>query len=330
MIKNSLEPNSAKSEILLKGVLDHRLRTPWALAILALLIILPFLAIELNLDFYITLASKILIYALIATSLNLILGFGGLVSFGHAAFLGIGAYTVGVLMGYGITNAYIVWFLAMTISAFVALLIGLVSLRTSGVYFIMITLSFAQMLFYLATSTKIYGGEDGLALSGRSNLGLNIDLSRETDFYFVVLCLLVLVLSGLVRLLNSRFGHVLQSIKENEQRMAAIGFPVYRYKLCAFVISGSLSGLGGALLANLNGFVSPSLMQWTQSGMILIMVILGGVGHVYGGLLGAFCFLMLEEFLGQYSIHWQLGLGVVMLCIVLYLPNGLASMISNE
>jgi branched-chain amino acid transport system permease protein len=315
-----------KTENFSLGMLDHRFHWMKTLSVLGLLIVFPFLAVVLHFDFYVSFASRVLIYALIATSLNLILGFAGMVSFGQAAFVGIGAYTVSVLMSYGITSAYLVWPTAMMIAAVLALGIGAISLRTNGVYFIMITLAFAQMLYYLVTSIKVYGGEDGMSLSQRSTFGLGLDLSSDISFYFVTLGLLSLILYTTMRLLNSRFGHALQSIRDNEERMSGIGFPVRYYKLCAFVISGGVSGLGGALLANLNGFVSPSLMQWTQSGMILIMVILGGVGHIFGGFLGAFAFLMLEEFLGEYSIHWQLGLGMAMLGVVLYFPNGLTSM----
>ena len=275
--------------------------------------------------------SRILIYALIATSLNLILGFGGMVSFGHAAFVGIGAYTVAILMGQGFVSAYLSWPVAMIVSALFALIIGAISLRTQGVYFIMITLAFAQMLYYLITSVKLYGADDGITLTERSLIGWGLNLSDEKVFYFITLILVCVMMYLMLRLLNSRFGHVLQAIRENEVRMIAIGFPTYRYKLLAFVMAGSVAGLGGAMVANLSGFVSPSLMQWTQSGMLLIMVILGGVGYLYGGFLGASCFLLLEECLSQYTIHWQLGLGIALLGVVLFLPNGLASIrIKND
>ncbi len=316
------------------NILDHRINWAWAVSVTLLLAVFPFVASKFNVEFYITLGSRILIYALIATSLNLILGFSGLVSFGHAAFVGIGAYSIVILMGFNCTNAFYSWPAAMLISGIVALIVGSISLRTRGVYFIMITLAFAQMLFYLVTSIKLYGGNDGMPLNNRSliEMGSNVtlDITNETNFYLLVLFLTVTVIFILVRLLNSRFGHVLQAIRENEERMLAIGFPVYRYKLCAFVIAGSLAGLGGALIANLSGFVSPSLMQWTQSGMILVMVILGGVGYIYGGFLGAFSFLILEEFLSQLTIHWQLGLGFCLLMVVLFFSNGLSSIFDRR
>jgi branched-chain amino acid transport system permease protein len=309
------------------SILDHRLHWRWALPVLALLLVFPLIASATGTEFYVSLASRILIFALAATSLNLILGFGGMVSFGHAAFVGLGAYAVAIFMQAGVVNAWLVWPLAMLVSAGFALVIGAISLRTQGVYFIMITLAFAQMLFYLVTSLKAYGGDDGLSLSGRSILGFGLDLANERVFFYVTLSLVALTLLTVARLLNARFGHVLQAIRENEVRMTAIGFPVFRYKLVAFTLAGALAGLAGALLANLGGFVSPALMQWSQSGMLMIMVILGGVGYLYGGVIGAVFFLLLEEVLTHFTIHWQLGLGAVLLFVVLMAPNGLASLV---
>lgn len=309
------------------SILDHRLHWRWAAPVLALLVVFPFIASATGTDFYVSLVSRILIFALAATSLNLILGFGGMVSFGHAAFVGLGAYAVAIFMQAGIVSAWVVWPLAMLVSAGFALAIGAISLRTQGVYFIMITLAFAQMLFYLVTSLKVYGGEDGLSMAGRSSLGFGLDLANERSFYYVTLSIVVVALVAVARLLNARFGHVLQAIHENEVRMTAIGFPVFRYKLVAFTLAGAMAGLAGALLANLGGFVSPALMQWSQSGMLMIMVILGGVGYLYGGVMGAVFFLLLEELLTHFTIHWQLGLGAVLLLVVLMAPNGLASLI---
>lgn len=308
------------------SILDHGLRLRWSVPLLVLLVLLPAIATALDEGFYIGVASRILIFALAATSLNLILGFGGMLSFGHAAFVGIGAYTVGILMQDGIASAWIAWPAAFLLGGLFALVIGLVSLRTQGVYFIMITLAFAQMLFYLLVSLKAYGGEDGLSLAARSRMGLGLDLTDDAQFYYVVLALFVLAFVAIQRLLNARFGHVLQGIRENEVRMAAIGFPVYRYKLIAFTIAGAIAGLAGALLANQGSFVSPSLLQWSQSGMLMIMVILGGVGHLFGALAGVAAFLLIEEVLAGYTIHWQLGLGALLLAVVLLAPNGLLSL----
>lgn len=308
------------------GLLDHPLHWRTALVLLMALVLLPELAKVWGQDFYIGVASRILIFALAATSLNLILGFGGMVSFGHAAYVGVGAYAAGILMQHGVSSAWLALALAFVAAAGLALVIGAISLRTRGVYFIMITLAFAQMLYYLMVSLKTYGGDDGLSLSGRFVLGLGLDLSQDATFYYLVLALAVAVFFGVQRLLNSRFGHALQAIRDNETRMEAIGFPVYRFKLMAFVLAGAFAGLAGALLAHQGGFVSPSMMQWSESGMLMVMVILGGVGHLYGGLVGAVVFLVLEELLSSYTIHWQFGLGAVLLAVVLLAPNGLLSL----
>ena len=304
--------------------LDHDLKWRWSGLVLLALIALPFVANVFGEAFYIALATRILIFALAATSLNLILGFGGMVSFGHAAFLGVGAYTVVILSQMGVVDAWVAWPTAMVVAGLFALLIGAVSLRTQGVYFIMITLAFAQMMYYLVVSFKAYGGDDGMSLPARSRIGF-LDMFNDTHFYYVTLLACVAVLVLIARVLNARFGHVLQAIRENEVRMQSLGYAVFRYKLCAFVMSGSLAGLAGALLANQSGFVSPAMMQWSQSGMLMMMVILGGVGHLYGGVWGAIVFLLLEETLSHFTIHWQLGLGALLLMVVLLLPNGLTS-----
>lgn len=307
------------------NALDHPLRLPWALLWLCVLVALPWVALALDEGFYITVASRVLIFALAATSLNLVLGFGGMVSFGHAAFMGIGAYAVGILMDAGLTSAALSWPVAVLAAAVFAGVMGVISLRTQGVYFIMITLAFAQMLYYFMVSLKAYGGDDGLSLSTRSSWS-GWDIASDTGFYFLVLGIFVVVFVGLQRLLNSRLGHALQAIRDNETRMAALGFSVFRIKWVVFVLAGAIGGLSGALLANQNGFVSPSLMQWNQSGMLMIMVILGGVGRLYGGLVGAVVFLLLEEVLVAHTIHWTLALGALLLAVVLVAPNGVLSL----
>ena len=312
------------------SVLDHRLDPRIAIPLLVLLAALPLVLEALNEGFYIGVASRILIFALAATSLNLILGFGGMVSFGHAAFVGMGAYTVGILMQGGVVSAWVAWPAAFVVGGLFAFVIGLVSLRTQGVYFIMITLAFAQMLFYLMASLKTWGGDDGLSLASRSRVGLGLDLGSDTQFFYVVLAVGSLIFFFIARLLNARFGHVLQGIRENETRMAALGFAVFRYKLIAFTLAGAIAGLAGALLANQGNFVSPALMQWSQSGMLMVMVILGGVGYLYGGLVGAAVFLLLEEVLVGYTIHWQFGLGAMLLAVVLLAPNGLLSLLRRR
>jgi branched-chain amino acid transport system permease protein len=241
--------------------------------------------------------------------------------------VGVGAYTAGILLQSGVHSAWLLWPAAMAVAAVFALVIGAISLRTRGVYFIMITLAFAQMLYYLAISTKAYGGDDGLSLSARGTLGLGLELASAPVFYWTTLAWLALALLFVWRLLNARFGHALQAMRENEARMEAVGFAVYGHRLTAFVIAGALAGLAGALLASLGGFVSPSMMQWSQSGLLMVMVILGGVGHLWGGVIGAVVFLLLEEVLSHYTIYWQFFLGAILLAVVLGAPNGLMSLL---
>lgn len=294
------------------------------LGALAALIAFPLAAHALDQGFYIGLASRVLIYGLAVASLNFIVGFGGMISFGHAAFFGAGGYTVGILAQHAVASAWIAWPLAMLASGVLALLIGAVSLRTRGLYFIMITLAFAQMLYYFFVSLKTYGGDDGLTLARRSSLGLGFDLKDEVTFYYVVLVCFGATLFAAGRVIEARFGRVLVAIRENETRMEALGYPTYRYKLVAFVIAGSFAGLAGALSANLNTFVSPNALAWTQSGMLLVMVILGGVGKLYGAPLGAATLLILEEALSGFTQHWPLALGMLLLVVVLFAPQGIA------
>jgi branched-chain amino acid transport system permease protein len=292
---------------------------------LVLLLVFPLSAPALNLDFYVSFVRRVLIFALAATSLNFILGYGGMVALGHAAFFGAGAYVVAMLSVQGVPQALIAWPIAMLVAGALALVIGLISLRTRGVYFIMITLAFAQMVFYLFISLRQYGGEDGINLVGPSVLpGLN--LANDRTFYYVVLVVVLACLWWLNRLIQARFGQALQGIRENESRMEALGYPVFRIKLLAFVIAGVMAGLAGALLASHNQFVSPGLMHWTASANLIIMVIVGGIGLRYGGLVGAAVMLWLEEVLRLYTDYWHLPLGVLLLAIVLFAPRGLAGM----
>jgi branched-chain amino acid transport system permease protein len=299
-------------------------------ATLAAAIAFPLFAAPLGWEFYIGFASRVMIYALAASSLNLILGYGGMLSFGHAAFVGAGAYVVGILMAEGVASAWVSWPLAILAAGLLAAAVGAISLRTRGVYFIMITLAFAQMVYYIAVGMKAYGGEEGLNLAARSSVGFGLNLKDDATFYYVVLAVLVAGLYCLQRAANARFGRVIEAIRENETRMEAIGFPTYRYKLACFAIGGAVAGLAGALLANQNSYVNPNLLFWTQSGSLMIMVILGGVGTLYGGLLGAIALLVLEEVFSAYTIHWQLGVGVILLAIVLFAPQGLAGLFARR
>ena len=293
-------------------------------AALAAAVALPLVAVPLGLDYYVGFASRVMIYAIAATSLNLILGYGGMVSFGHAAFFGTGAYVVGIGMLYGLHSAWLAWPLAMAVSALVALGIGAVSLRTRGVYFIMITLAFAQMMFYVIVGLKAYGGEEGLNLPHRSVIGLGVNLKSDEAFYYVVLALLALTLFLLRRLIDARFGQVIRGIKENETRMETIGFATYRYKLACFVIAGAVCGLAGALMANQTQYVNPNLLHWVVSGDLMIMVILGGLAHRYGGLLGAIVMLSMDEAISPYTSYSKLYIGAVLLAVVLFAPGGIA------
>lgn len=286
----------------------------------------PWLANLFDQSFYISLMSRVMIYALAASSLNLLLGYGGMISFGHAAFFGLGGYSVTLLMNSGIHSAWLAWPAAAITAAGAALLIGAVSLRTRGVYFIMITLAFAQMVFYLVVSMKTYGGDDGLPLLQRNTVGFDIDLADDTSFYYLVLSCLVFSVLLIERLTNSRFGRIIEGIRENETRMEALGHPVFGYKLACFVIAGGLAGLAGALMVNQTGLASPNQLYWTQSGMLLVMVILGGVGRLYGGMLGAAALLILEETLAASSTHAQLGVGLVLLAVVFLAPKGIAGL----
>jgi branched-chain amino acid transport system permease protein len=294
---------------------------------LAVLALVPVLASALNQPFYLDLFRRVMIFALAAMSLDLILGFGGMVSLGHAAYLGVGAYAVAIPAVHGIQSGFVQWPLAVASSALVALVIGAISIRTSGVYFIMITLAFAQMLYYLGISIEAYGGDDGLRLPVRSTFAGVLDLYDPYVFYYVVLAILLLAFVFGLRLVDSRFGMVIRAVKSNEPRTRAVGFSTFRYKLTAFVLAGALAGLAGALLANQTEYVSPSFMHWTRSGEIMVMVILGGMGTLVGPVLGAVAYLLLEDLLSAWTVHWQMILGPILLLVVLYARRGLAGLL---
>jgi branched-chain amino acid transport system permease protein len=295
----------------------------WGIAVAAL-IALPPLVTWLGQPFYIDLVRRIMILAIAAVSLNLILGYGGMVSFGHAAYLGIGAYAVGILGVYGFTNGWLHWAVAIGASALVALAIGAVSIRTSGVYFIMITLAFTQMLYYLGISLELFGGDDGMRLKSKSQFGGLIDLGDPVVFYYVSLALMLASVFLVYRIVNSRFGMVLRAAKSNEGRTRAIGFSPYPYRLAAFIIAGAMCGLAGALYANHTNYIVPGLMSWQQSGDIMFMVILGGMASTPGPVLGAFALLLVEELLKGWTEHWQVILGPLLVLSVIFFKRGLA------
>ncbi len=298
-------------------------RNVFVAALLLMLALLPVYAGFTGDRFLITLFTRIVILALAATSLNLILGYGGMMSFGHAAYLGIGGYAVGMLAHEGIFSGLVQWPVALAVSALFALVIGALSLRTRGVYFIMITLAFAQMAYYVCAGMARYGGDDGLTIYKRSQFGGLLDLSNKTVFYYVCLVLLYAAIYLVWRLVNSRFGMVIQGSRSNDARMRAIGFPTYRYRLVCFVIAGTMCGLAGALLANHTDFVSPSIMYWTRSGDLIVMVVLGGMGSLFGPLIGAVALLILEEVLSGITEYWQIILGPLLLLVVLFARGGI-------
>ncbi|MCX7959949.1 MAG: branched-chain amino acid ABC transporter permease [Burkholderiales bacterium] len=309
-------------------------RTLALLALLALLAAVPPLAAAFAQPFYLDLFRRIMIFAIAAISLNLILGYGGMVSFGHAAYLGIGAYAVGALAHHGITNGFVQWGLAIGASALVALAIGAVSIRTSGIYFIMITLAFSQMLYYLGVSIEEYGGDDGMRVKTLSQFPGLVDLADPVAFYYLVFALLVVVLWVTDRVVRSRFGMVIRAAKSNEARTRAIGFSPYPYRLAAFVIAGAICGLAGALLVNHTAYLTPEFMNWTRSGELMFMVILGGTGTTAGPLFGAAALLLLEDLLQGWRVlppwvrdYWQLYLGVILVLVVLFAKRGLAGLL---
>lgn len=273
--------------------------------------------------FILSIVTRVMIFAIAAVSLDLILGYGALVSFGHAAFLGIGAYAVGILSAHGIREAAIQIPAALIVSALFALLTGAISLRTKGIYFIMITLAFGQMAYFFAVSLAAYGGDDGMTLAGRS-LFFGYDIAQsERAFYFLVFACLIAVYAACRMIVSSRFGRVIRGARENPQRMEAIGFSLFAYQLTIYVIAGTLCGLAGFLLANQTQFVSPAYMTWQRSGELIVMVLLGGLGSLNGAILGAAAFLLLEEGLSHFTEYWKLYFGPFLVLVVLFARGGL-------
>jgi branched-chain amino acid transport system permease protein len=314
--------------------------------LLLFLALMPVYATATGNFFLLSLFSRIVILAIAATSLNLILGYGGMVSFGHAVYLGVGGYVIGMLAHEGVTSGFLQWPLALAVSALFALIVGALSLRTQGFYFIMLTLAFSQLIYYFAVALDRYGGDDGLRVNRRSQFADLINLGNRTQFYYLCLVLLLASIFLCWRIVNSRFGMVIQGARSNDRRMQAIGFPTYRYRLAAFVIAGSLCGLAGALLANQTGFISPAMMHWTRSGDLIVMVVLGGMASPFGPLIGAVTLLVLEETLpllirliafplvGQEmavkaSEYWQIVLGPLFLLVVLFARGGINGLLES-
>jgi branched-chain amino acid transport system permease protein len=297
--------------------------------VLAGMALLPLHAALTGNSFPMSLCTRIIILAMAAVSLNLIMGFGGMVSFGHAAYLGIGGYVVGILAKEGVDSGFLQWPLALAASALFALAVGALSLRTRGVYFIMITLAFTQMLYYVAIGLDRYGGDDGMTIYRRSQFGGLLDLSNRTAFFYLCLVLLLLTSCLIWRIVNSRFGMVIRGARSNERRMRAIGYPTYRYKLVCFVIAGTVCGLAGVLLANHTDFINPAMMHWTRSGDLIVMAVLGGMGTVLGPVLGALALLVLEEVLSGITEYWQIIIGPIFLLVVLFARGGIDGLLGR-
>jgi branched-chain amino acid transport system permease protein len=320
-------------------------RNIFIVLLLLTLFLVPVYAVWIGNKFVLSLFTRIVILAIAATSLNLIMGYGGMVSFGHAAYLGTGGYAVGILAFEGVTSGFVQWPLALAVSGLFAFVIGLLSLRTRGVYFIMITLAFAQMIYYVGVSLNRYGADDGLTIYRRSQFGGLIDLSNKTVFYYLCLVILLTSIYLVWRLVNSRFGMVIQGSRSNDRRMRAIGFPTFRYRLACFVIAGMVCGLAGVLLANHTEFISPAMMHWTRSGDLIVMVVLGGMGSLFGPTIGAVALLVLEEALPHMisvvgrvvtghdvvtaKEYWQLILGPMLLLVVLFARGGIDGLLKS-
>jgi len=302
-----------------------RKRIPFVVA-LALLALFPFTGAT----FYTELVTSVMILAIFAMSLDLLVGYTGLVSFGHAAYFGVGAYTLALMAPkYDPANVWLTLPVAMLAAALAAAVVGVFVVRAMGIYFIMVTLAFAQMFYFVFHDTNFGGGSDGISMNLKPIASIAgfpaFDSSSATQSYYFVFAVMVLVYVFLRVLLRSTFGRALQGIRSNEHRMRSLGFPVYRYKLASFTLAGALAGLAGYLSAMQSGFVNPEIVSWHQSGNVLLMLILGGLGSLHGGIVGAFAFVALKEIYQSVSTHWQLLLGATIILLVLFLPGGLAS-----
>jgi branched-chain amino acid transport system permease protein len=306
-------------------------RRPIAIgAALVLLALFPFAGAT----FYTELVTKVMILAIFALSLDLLVGYTGLVSFGHAAFFGVGAYTLGLLAPkYEAANFWLTLPLAIGVAGMAALLVGAFVVRVKGIYFIMVTLAFAQMFYFVFHDTRFGRGSDGISMNFKPVATIGdftpFDLSNATHVYYLAFTAMLIVFVFLRLLLRSTFGRALQGVRSNEQRMRSLGFPVYRYKLASFAMAGALAGLAGYLSALQFGFVNPELLSWHQSGNVLLMLILGGLGSLYGAVVGAFAFVALQELFSSLTTHWQLLLGGTIILLVIFLPGGLASVMSR-
>ena len=289
----------------------------------------PWLAPALGLEYYVDFVRRILIVSMAALSLNFLIGRAGLVALGHAGFVGVGAYAVVAMVEGGYSNAWLIWLVATVAGMLISALIGLVAVRTQGVYFIMITLAFAQMLYYLAVSLRAYGGDDGYTMYAPLQLWQGTDAQGNWLYTFVLLALVAIFLV-LSRIERSYLGRALEGIRDNETRMKAMGYPSFQLKLLAFALAGGIAALSGALLATQNLFVSPSLMQWNQSALLIVMVVIGGIGLRWGAPLGVAVWLTLEELLKQHTDYWHAPMGLLLVAVVFLAPKGLAAFFAKK
>ena len=311
-----------------------RLRTRrglFAIALIGTCALVPVVATLIDEPYYLNLFARLMILGIAAISLNLILGYGGMISFGHALYLGIGAYAVGICAYYDIYNAYLQIVIAMGAATIVSFLFGGISLRTRGVYFIMITMALTQMIYYLSISIEEYGSDDGLIIYTRSDFGTDlINLDNPFHRYYLIFVVLVACLYFTHRLINSRFGYVIRGAKSNELRMEVIGFSTFRYRLVCFMIAGLMCALAGVLSANVEKFVSPDIMHWTRSGELIFMVVLGGMASLFGPLAGALVFWLISEILSRFTEHWHIIFGPFLILVVLLSPRGIDGMLSKR
>ena len=308
-------------------VSSHRRR--WVTAsVLVVLALVPVVISLTGQGFYQDLVTRLMILAIAAVSLNLILGNGGMISFGHAAYLGIGAYCVGIPAYYEVYSGWFHFPLAIGVSAVFAFLTGAVCLRTRGVYFIMITMAFAQMMFFALVSLEEYGGDDGLVIEVRSEFAGLWDMESSLTLYYVVFVSLLVCVYSIHRIVHSRFGMVIAGAKGNERRMQSLGFHTYRYRLTCYVMSGAMCGFAGALLGNFTNFISPEMMDWTRSGELIFIVVLGGAGSLLGPVLGAAAFVLLEEWLSGITLYWQLPFGLLLISVVLFARGGIDGLLN--
>ncbi len=291
---------------------------------------LPMITEAIDEPFYIDLMARVMIFSVAAMSLDFILGYGAMISFGHALYLGLGTYAVGIMAHYEVTNGWLQLLVCISGTAFIAFILGLISLRTSGIYFIMITFALAQMFYFLGISLEAYGGDDGLPIDTRSEFFSFFDLNDAWNMYYLILGTMTVTAIVLWKIINSRFGMVVRGSHSNDARMQAIGFPTMKYRLAAFVIAGVVCGLAGFLLGNLTEFLTPEYMHWFRSGELMIMVMVGGMGTLFGPLFGAFAYLMVEDFLANFTEYWQFYFGPMLIILVLFAKQGLWGMLPGK